>query len=109
MFQRPPARAGAGPSGFVEERIRTPRRHEGEMYAIVVEQMGGSRMTVQCEDGKQRLARIPGRVRRKLWIKEGDYLVIKPWDVQGDERCDLEFRYTLAQADTLKRRGLLKM
>ena len=108
MFQRPPSPAG-GPPGFPEERIRTPRRHEGEMYAIVIEQKGGSRMTVQCEDGKPRLARIPGRVRRKLWIKAGDYLVIKPWEVQGDEKCDLEFRYTLSQADSLKRRGLLKM
>ncbi len=71
--------------------------------------MGGSRMTVQCEDGKQRLARIPGRVRRKLWIKEGDYLVIKPWEVQGDEKCDLEYRYTAVQVEALRRKNLLKM
>jgi len=101
--RRPPA------PGVIPDRVRLPHRHEGEMFAVVIQQMGGSRMTVQCEDGKQRLARIPGRVRRKLWIKEGDYLVIKPWEVQGDEKCDLEYRYTFVQVEALRRKNLLKM
>ena len=92
-----------------EVRLRLPRRHEGEMFALVLELKGGSRMSVQCEDGKERLARIPGRVRRKLWIKSGDYLVIKPWSVEGDAKCDLEYRYTSVQSSALKRKGFLKM
>jgi translation initiation factor 1A len=86
-----------------------PKRYDGEMFAQVLEQKGGSRMTVQCEDGKERLCRIPGRIRQRLWVKDGDYLIIKPWSVEGDAKCDLEYRYTGVQVDALRRRGLLKM
>ncbi len=92
-----------------EVRVRMPRRHEGEIFAVVLEQKGGSRMTVMSEDGKERLCRIPGRIRQRLWVKDGDYLVIKPWSVEGDAKCDLEYRYTAVQVDALRRRGLLKM
>lgn len=92
-----------------EMRLRLPRRHEGEMFAMVLEQKGGSRMVVQCEDGKERLARIPGRIRRRLWVKDGDILVIKPWSVEGDSKADLEYRYTNVQVEALRRRGILKL
>lgn len=107
-FRRPP---GKKPSGFVQdlERVRLPRPADGEMFAQVVELSGGSRMVVTCEDGKERIARIPGRVRRKIWIKSGDYVIIKPWSVEGDEKSDFEYRYTNVQSESLKSRGLLKM
>jgi translation initiation factor 1A len=113
-FKKKPAFVPRMPSGApmtqtqIEERIRTPKRHEGEMFAMVVEQKGGSRMIVQCEDGKERLGRIPGRVRKRLWIKDGDYIIIKPWVVEADEKCDLEYRYTPVQADSLKRKGIIR-
>ena len=91
-----------------QERIRLPRRHERELFATVIELKGGSRMTVTCEDGKERMCRIPGRIRKRLWIKDGDYIIIKPWEVEADEKCDLEYRYTRAQTESLKNRGILK-
>ena len=112
-FSRGGPRPHAGPGGPSplgdEIRVRMPRRYEGEIFAQVVEQKGGSRMIVDCEDGKQRLCRIPGRIRQRLWVKDGDYLIIKPWSVEGDAKCDLEYRYTGVQVDALRRRGLLKM
>ncbi len=92
-----------------QERVRLPRRHEGEMFATVIELKGGSRMTVQSEDGKERMCRIPGRIRKRLWIKSGDTIIIKPWEVEAESKCDLEYRYTAAQADSLRRRGFLKL
>ena len=92
-----------------EERVRLPRRHERELFATVIELKGGSRLTVHCEDGKERMCRIPGRIRKRLWIKSGDYIIIKPWDVEPESKCDLEYRYTAAQADSLKRRGFIKI
>ncbi len=105
---KPGAPPGTAPP-FEEERVRTPRRHEREMFAVVVELKGGSRMTVHCEDGRERMCRIPGRIRKRLWIKAGDAIVIKPWEVEGESKCDLEYRYTAAQADVLRRKGFLKL
>lgn len=89
-----------------EQRIRMPRR--GEIMGTVIEMMGGSRMTVKCFDGKERLCRIPGKIKKKLVIKSGDYVIIQPWSVQSDERGDIAYRYNSFQLDQLKRKGLIK-
>ncbi len=90
-----------------EVRLRLPR--PGEILATVVEQLGGSRMIAQCADGKERLCRIPGRVRKKLWIKNGDWILITPWSIEPDTKCDLEYRYTNVQVEQLKLKGIIKV
>lgn len=87
-------------------RIPLPKKEEGEMFAIADQLMGGSRIRVICEDGKARIARIPGRVKRKQRIRAGDLVIVKPWPVQ-DEKADIIFRYTHIEAINLSRRGLL--
>lgn len=75
-----------------------PQIEKGELFAVALAMLGGSRIDVYCEDGKRRMARIPGRMKRRIWIKEGDYLVVVPWEVQSDAKCDVKFRYTKTQA-----------
>jgi translation initiation factor 1A len=89
-----------------EQRIRMPRR--GELMGTVIEMLGGSRMTVKCFDGKERLCRIPGKIKKKLVIKSGDYVIVQPWSVQSDERGDIAYRYNSFQLDMLKRKGVIK-
>jgi translation initiation factor 1A len=81
----------------------------GELMGIVVSLSGGSRMVVQCEDGKERIARIPGKIRNKIWVREGDYVLLVPWSVEGDKKCDIVFRYTSVQSDILKQKGVIRM
>lgn len=69
--------------------------------------VGASRMRVSCKDNKIRLCRIPGKLKRKIWIKEGDIVIVKPWAVQGDERGDIVWRYTKPQVDRLISRGVI--
>lgn len=87
-------------------RLRLPKRNQNEMFAIADRLMGGSRMNVVCEDGKSRLARIPGKMKRTARVRAGDLLIIKPWSVQ-DEKADVVFRYTKTQSKILSRRKLL--
>jgi len=87
-------------------RLPLPNRNKNEMFAIAEQLMGGSRMTVVCEDGKSRMARIPGKMKRKQRIRAGDLLIIKPWDIQN-EKADIVFRYKKTQASSLSRRHLL--
>lgn len=87
-------------------RLRLPRRNSKEMFAIAEQLMGGSRMNVVCADGKARLARIPGRMKRRARVRAGDLLVILPWDIQ-DDKADVVYRYTKTQSRILSRRNLL--
>lgn len=88
-------------------RLPLPRNRENEMFAVVEQVLGGSRMNVNCEDGKSRMARIPGGKKRRIKkIKAGDLLIVSPWDIQ-DEKADVQFKYKRNQAKLLSRRRVL--
>lgn len=87
-------------------RIRTPR--QGECLGIVEVMLGADRIRVKCDDGKTRICRIPGRLRKRVWIKVNDLVLIQPWNVQSNERADVIFRYTPTQANYLRRKGFVK-
>ena len=48
-------------------RARMPRGRE--IIGILEQRLGGNKMMVQCLDGKSRNCRVPGRLKRKLWLK----------------------------------------
>jgi translation initiation factor 1A len=82
---------------------------EGQLLGIVVRMLGFDRLVVRCTDGKERLCRISGKLKRKVWIREGDVVLISPWEFQSDTRGDVVWRYTANQVDWLKKNGYLKM
>jgi len=69
--------------------------------------LGAGHIKVRCEDGVERLGRIPGKMRKKIWIKEGDVVIVVPWPFQKD-RADIVWRYTNPQVEWLERKGYLK-
>ena len=87
-------------------RVRLPRG--GEFLGVVEQRLGGSRSKVKCFDGKARVCRIPGRLKRKLWVREGDIIIVEPWEYSGDEKGDIIFKYTPTQTSFLRKRGYLK-
>lgn len=91
-----------------EDIRRTPMPQGRQVLGICEQRVGGSRMKVRCLDGKNRICRIPGRLKRKLWIREGDVLLIEPWELSGDQKGDVVFKYKPHQADVLRKKGLLK-
>lgn len=78
-----------------------------DILGIAVKLLGFDRVLVRCQDGHERLCRIRGKMKRRVWIREGDVVLVSPWDFQTDKRGDLIWRYTRAQAETLRRKGLL--
>lgn len=96
----------SGPEDF--SRIRLPHEKEGEMFAIVTSMMGAGKLTVECDDGKTRMGRIPGKMKKRVWVRLGDLIIVKPWVVQSDERCDVVWRYLKTQANWIQRKGFLK-
>ena len=87
-------RAGKLPSGNMQ-------------FAVIREFSGGSRFVALCEDGKNRMVRIPGRLKRRMWTRVNDVILIKPWPVQGDRKCDLVYRYLPAERNWLYRRKMV--
>ena len=87
-------------------RVRLPRGEQ--VLGICERRLGGSRMKVICLDGKSRVCRIPGRLKRYLWVREGDTLLIQPWEFSGDEKGDVLYKYRPLQVKWLKRNGYLK-
>lgn len=87
-------------------RIHLPR--DNHCFGIVQRRLGGSRMEVRCFDGKTRICRIPGRLKRRLWVRAGDLIIVEPWEFSGDKRGDVLYKYTKAQLSFLKRKGYLK-
>jgi translation initiation factor 1A len=59
-----------------------------------------------CADGKSRLGRIPGKLKKRMWIREGDLVIIKPWEFQN-EKADIIWRYTKTQASYLSRKRMI--
>jgi translation initiation factor 1A len=87
-------------------RVPLPKTRINEMFAIADQILGGRRVRVVCADGETRLARIPGKMRRRQWVREGDLIVVQPWDFQ-DAKADVKKRYTKTQSLYLSRKGVL--
>ena len=94
----------AGDGGEITLRVSLPYKPKGEMFAVAETFQGGSRLQVICEDGIRRMGRIPGKLRRRMWVRENDLLIVVPWSFQ-DSKADVKFRYTPTQTANLKRRG----
>ena len=85
-------------------RVTLPYKPKGEMFAVAETFQGGSRLQLICEDVKRRMGRIPGKLRRRMWVRENDLLIVVPWSFQ-DSKADVKFRYTPTQTSNLKRKG----
>jgi len=86
------------------ERLRTPRTDE--VLGVVEQMFGFDRLRVRCKDGHVRTCRIRGKIRKRLWVRENDVVIVRPWQVQSEEKGDVIYRYTRTQVEWLRKRGL---
>lgn len=86
-------------------RVKLPRGTE--VLGIIEQRLGGSRMAVSCLDKITRNCRVPGKLKRKLWLRPGDVVIIQPWEFDKD-KGDVIFKYTPAQIEWLTNKGFLK-
>ena len=86
-------------------RVKLPRGKE--VLGIIEQRVGAARVLIRCKDGKTRNCRVPGRLKRRLWLREGDIVIVQPWQFD-DEKGDVLFKYNPTQVQWLKTRGYLK-
>ena len=77
-----------------------PQEHE--VLGISEKLLGYDRIMVRCQDGATRLCRIKGKMKRKVWIRVNDIVIVSPWDFQTNERGDIVYRYRPNQLDWLR-------
>jgi len=96
---------GSNQESLQASSLRLPK--EGEILGVVIGTVGGGRLLVACKDDKERLCRIPGKIKRNIWVREGDVVIILPWEIGGDKKGDIVWRYNKLQAEYLKQKGLI--
>ena len=87
-------------------RMRLPNPAELEYFAIVTQLMGSNQVKAMTEDGTEKQFRIPGKLLKKVWIREHDVIIVKLWDFQPT-KGDVVWRYLGNQVEWLKRNGKL--
>ena len=86
--------------------MRLPDKRKGELFANADLMLGANHIRVRGYDGVTRVGRIKGKIKKRVWIREGDVLIIVPWSFQ-DEKADIIYRYTKPQVEWLMRNKYL--
>lgn len=87
-------------------RIRMPKRKELEMFGIVTQLLGSNNIRIMCEDTQERVCRIPGKMKKRVWMRLNDIVIVKLWDFQPS-KADVVWRFMGVQREHLKNKGYL--
>lgn len=79
----------------------------GQLIGIVLQRLGGNRMSIKATDNKIRNCRVPGRFSRKFWLRPGNIVIIAPWS-DDNNKGDVVYQYKSAELLQLKKLNLLK-
>ena len=60
--------------------------NKNDILGVVVKNYGQTRMNVKCQDGETRICRVRGKMKKRRWVREGDVVLVSPWDFQSKER-----------------------
>jgi initiation factor 1A len=100
-LDRPYYRGSRKPADKASEiitRVRTPNIGEKEVLGTVVKMLGASHFTIQCLDSVTRMCRLRGKLRKRVWIREGDIVIVVPLGIPGWEgRCYMEIHRAAGQ------------
>ncbi len=87
---------------------RAPLPKKGEVIGIIEQRFGGNKMLVNCLDGKQRNCRVPGRLKRKLWLRPKDVVIVELWELDKN-KGDIILKYRQNQVEWLKRNNYIQI
>lgn len=88
------------------KELPLPNEAEGTILCVVQKIVGAGFAEVICTDNETYMARIPGKMRRKIWIKEGDVILFLPWGTR-DKKGEIIHKYEKGDVKTLLEKGLL--
>mmetsp|Transcript_32245 Transcript_32245/g.65130 ORF Transcript_32245/g.65130 Transcript_32245/m.65130 type:complete len:143 (-) Transcript_32245:62-490(-) len=98
------AKRAKGDAGKAKKELEF--KEDGQEYGQVNRMLGNGRCECQCFDGTKRLCHIRGKMRKKVWVNQGDIVLVSLRDFQ-DEKGDIIVKYTADEARNLKTYGEL--
>jgi translation initiation factor 1A len=83
-----------------------PSDEEGTVVCVVQRVIGAGFLEVVCADGQTYKAWIPGKMRRRVWMHEGDVILFLPWGTR-DMKGEVVHKYTRDEVRKLIELGVL--
>ena len=80
-----------------------------DVLGIAAKNLGAERILEKCQDGKERVCRVRGKLKRRVWMREGDIVLVSPWDFLSATGGDIFWRYRKNQTGWLRGHSYLKM
>ncbi len=82
---------------------------KNDVLGIAVKMLGFDRIMVKCQGGEERLCRAQDKLKRRVRTRDGDIVLVSPWDFQSDTRDDIFWRERKNQTEQLRLKGCLTM
>jgi len=79
-------------------------RELDQEYAQVTALLGNCRLRLNCIDGKTRIGKIRGAIRKKSWISMNDVVLVSLRDFE-DDKCDVLLLYKPHEVIYLQKLG----
>lgn len=111
FFTMPKAKGKGGKNrrrgkNFEGDKRELVFKDESQEYAQVLRMLGNGRLEALGFDGEKRLAHIRGKLRKKVWINNGDIILLSLREFE-DGKADVIQKYTPDEARALKQYGEL--
>lgn len=91
-------------------------REEGQHYGRVIRNLGHMNLLVYCNDNRQRICKIRGAIRRRMWMKVGDIVLISYREFEvgtttrsGEEKGDVLHKYETTDYGKLRKDPVINM
>ena len=88
----------------VQEDRELRMKDESEEYAQIVKILGDGRFQCKCADGIERIAHVRGKMRKRIWLANGDIILVSLREFEN-EKCDVVEKYKEKEVAKLKNAG----
>jgi translation initiation factor 1A len=100
--------------GGEERQLITPDGAE-QTYARIVKKLGDCRFSLKCFDGMERVGKVRGKLRKRVWMNEGDYVLVSLRNLENEfsgtvvksgafnNKADIFHKYTDDEVRMLKK------
>mmetsp|Transcript_11501 Transcript_11501/g.17032 ORF Transcript_11501/g.17032 Transcript_11501/m.17032 type:complete len:150 (+) Transcript_11501:435-884(+) len=99
---------GKNKSDFGSSKREVVKAEEGQAYAKVLKMLGAGMLEAYCfktggeKEGKKRICRIRGAMRKKVWINLHDFILVGLRDYQ-DDKADVIHKFSDDDVRQLKK------
>jgi translation initiation factor 1A len=85
------------------KNTRFKEENESQEYAQITKALGNCRFEVLCFDGKTRMATMCGKMRKRVFVNQGEFILVSLRDWQ-DSKCDIIDKYNANDVQKLKQK-----